>query len=105
MAVYNACVISTLLYGSESWTTYARHERRLNTFHLRCMRRILGISWQDKYPTLKSCLGRTSLACTHAKTAHVALTWARTRGDERIPKDILYEELGIEVEGHPSPLI
>jgi len=24
MAVHNACVISTLLYGSETWTTYAR---------------------------------------------------------------------------------
>ncbi|KAL1250633.1 hypothetical protein QQF64_018429 [Cirrhinus molitorella] len=32
MAVYNACVISILLYGSETWTTYARQERRLNTF-------------------------------------------------------------------------
>lgn len=50
MAVYNACIISTLLYGSESWTTYSRQERRLNTFHLRCLRRILGISWQDKSP-------------------------------------------------------
>ena len=48
MAVYNARVISTLLYGSEAWTTYAGHERRLNTFHLRSIRRILGICWQDK---------------------------------------------------------
>ena len=48
MAVYNACVISTLLYGSETWTTYARQERRLNTFHMRSLRRILAISWQDK---------------------------------------------------------
>ena len=48
MAVYNACVVSTLLYGSETWTTYARQERRLNSFHLRSLRRILGISWQDK---------------------------------------------------------
>ena len=32
MAVYNACVISTLLYGSETWTSYAGQERRLNTF-------------------------------------------------------------------------
>ena len=48
MAVYNACVISTLLCGSEPWTTYAGHERRLNTFHLKSIRRILGISWQDK---------------------------------------------------------
>ena len=48
MAVYNACVISTLMYGSETWTTYAGQERRLNTFHLRSIRRILGICWQDK---------------------------------------------------------
>ncbi len=48
MAVYNACAISTLLYGSETWTTYAGQERRLNTFHLRSIRRIMGISWQDK---------------------------------------------------------
>ena len=33
--VYQACVLSTLLYGSESWTLYTRQERRLNTFHLR----------------------------------------------------------------------
>ena len=48
MAVYNACVISTLLYGSVVWTTYAGQERRLNTFHLRSIRRILGIFWRDK---------------------------------------------------------
>ena len=48
MAMYNVCAISTLLYGSESWTTYARQESRLNTFHLRSLRRILGISWQDQ---------------------------------------------------------
>ena len=48
MEVYNACVISTLLYGSETWTTYAGQERGLNTLHLRSIRRILGISWQDK---------------------------------------------------------
>ena len=34
MAVYNACVISTLLYSSETWTTFARQERRLSTFYI-----------------------------------------------------------------------
>ena len=48
LAVYNACVISTLLYGSEPWTTYAGQESRFNTFHLRSIRRILGISCLDK---------------------------------------------------------
>ena len=46
--VYKACVISTLLYGSESWTMRARQEKRLNVFHMCCLRRILGITWQDK---------------------------------------------------------
>ena len=54
MAVYNACVISILLYGSETWTTYARQERRLNTFHMISLRRILGISWQDKVPNTEA---------------------------------------------------
>ena len=48
MVVYNACVVSKLLYGSETWTTYATQEKRLNSFHLRRILRILGISWQDR---------------------------------------------------------
>ena len=52
--VYQACVLSTLLYGSESWTLYTRQERRLNAFHLRCLRRILGISWQDHISNTRS---------------------------------------------------
>jgi len=29
-----------LIYGSETWTSYARQESKLNAFHLRCLRRI-----------------------------------------------------------------
>ena len=50
MKVYQACVLSTLLYGSESWTLYSHQECRLNSFHLRCLRRILGITWLDRVP-------------------------------------------------------
>ena len=36
MVVYNACVVSTLMYGSETGTTYAKQERKkVNSFHLR----------------------------------------------------------------------
>ena len=49
MAVYNACVISTRLYDSETWTICARQERRrITTFHMRSIRRILGISRKDR---------------------------------------------------------
>ena len=42
--VYQACVHSTLLYSSEAWTTYTRQAKKLSSFHLRCLRRILDIS-------------------------------------------------------------
>ncbi|XP_047500203.1 uncharacterized protein LOC125046469 [Penaeus chinensis] len=44
MLVYSACILSTLLYGSETWTPYARQEERLQIFHLRNLRFILGIN-------------------------------------------------------------
>ena len=48
IAVYRACVLNTLLYGSESWTTYAGQEKRLNTFHMRCLECLRRIHWSDK---------------------------------------------------------
>ncbi|XP_047490986.1 uncharacterized protein LOC125040474 [Penaeus chinensis] len=46
MSVYSACILSTLLYGSETWTPYARQEERLQIFHLRNLRFILGIKYE-----------------------------------------------------------
>ena len=48
MSVYSACILSTLLYGSETWTPYARQEERLQIFHLRNLRFILGIKWEER---------------------------------------------------------
>ena len=50
LKVYLACVTNILLYGSKTWTPYTRQEAKLNSFHLRCLRRILGITWQDRIP-------------------------------------------------------
>ena len=50
MVVYNVCAVSTLMYGSETWTTYARQEERLNSFYQRRIRCILSISWQARVP-------------------------------------------------------
>ena len=47
LQVYQACVISTLLCGSKSWTTHARQENCLESCHLRCLHCILDIPWQD----------------------------------------------------------
>ena len=99
------CVTSTLLYGSETWTTYAGQERRLNTFHLRIIRRILGISWQDKV-TNTDVLSRAGLPSMYTLLRQRRLLWlchVCRMEDGRTPKDILYGELalGRRSTGHP----
>ena len=58
--VYCACVCSALLYGSETWTLSSLQEKKINTFHLGCLRRIHKIRWQQKI-TNEEVLRRTGL--------------------------------------------
>ncbi|BHF57806.1 hypothetical protein SprV_0100075200 [Sparganum proliferum] len=44
LKMYKAVILSTLLYGAKTWTVYARQARRLNHFHLSCLRRILRLN-------------------------------------------------------------
>ena len=93
--VYQACVLSTLLYGRETWTLYSHQERRLNTFHLRCLRRILGITWQDRVPN-KDVLAQAGVPSMFALLSQRRLRWlghVSRMDDGRIPKVLLYGEL------------
>ena len=47
--VYQTCVLSVLLYGSECWTLLRRHLNRLNAFHHHCIRSILGITRKQQW--------------------------------------------------------
>ena len=47
MKVYQACVLSTLLYGSETWPTYSVQERRLNSVFQCHLRTIMNVTWKD----------------------------------------------------------
>ena len=46
-------MLSSLLYCSETWTTYTRNIKRLNSFHMRCLQKLLKIKWQDKIPDIE----------------------------------------------------
>ena len=48
LKVYKAVVLPTLLYACETWTIYQRHAKRLNHFHLSCLRKLLNIKWQEQ---------------------------------------------------------
>ena len=106
LRIYQACVLSTLLYGSETWTTYARHERKLNGFHMRCLRRILRIRWQEQVPDTEV-LERANTHSLHATLSEKRLRWlghVRRMDAGRIPRDLLYGELaeGQRKTGRPK---
>ena len=48
--IYQTSVLSTLLYGSETWALYAGQEKRLNSFHMKCLRNISKVKGQDRIP-------------------------------------------------------
>ena len=100
--VYKACVISTLPYGSESWTICAHQEKRLNVFHMRCLRRILGITWQDRV-TNKVVLEKAEIPSLFNLLKQRRRHVTRMK-DGRIPKDLLYVELatGKRPTGRPQ---
>ncbi|XP_033099909.1 uncharacterized protein LOC117103460 [Anneissia japonica] len=105
--VYKACVLSILLYASETWTTYAWQERKLNTFHMRNLRRILGIKWQDKISN-KEVLERAELCDIYTLLTYKRLRWfghTIRMESHRIPKQLLYGELAEGKRSRGRPLL
>ena len=103
--VYGACVISVLTYACETWTLYAHQERRLNSFHLRCLRRILDISWEQHIPDTEV-LRRAGTLSMHAILQQRRLRWlghVHRMAPNRLPRAILYGELeqGTRLPGRP----
>ena len=93
--MYMKRVISTLLYGSESWTMHAHQEKMLNVFHMRCLRRILGITWQDRV-TNKVVLEKADIPSLYTLLKQRRMRWlghVTRMKDGLIPKDLLYGEL------------
>nr|VZI21235.1 unnamed protein product [Spirometra erinaceieuropaei] len=50
LKIHEAVILSTLLYGAETWTAYKKQARSLNRYQLSCFRRILKLRWQDRIP-------------------------------------------------------
>ena len=95
ISVYRAVVLTTLLYGSESWVTYRHHLRLLERFHQRCLRSILNIHWSD-YITNVEVLQQAGITSVEAMVMKTQIRWAghvSRMEDHRLPKIVLYGEL------------
>ncbi|BHF76209.1 hypothetical protein SprV_0501930700 [Sparganum proliferum] len=95
LKMYKAVILPTLLYGAETWTAYARQARRLNHFHLSCLRRILRLNWQDRIPDTDG-LERTGISSIYTMLRQMQLRWSGhlvRMDDERLPKRLFYGDV------------
>ena len=106
ISVYRSVVTSTLLYGAEAWTLYRGHIRKLDQYHMRCLRSIAGIRWQDKVPNTEV-LDRCQISGIEAILLHTQLRWAghlRRMPDNRLPKAVFYGQLASGERSRGRPL-
>nr|VZI32971.1 unnamed protein product [Spirometra erinaceieuropaei] len=95
LKMYKAVILPTLLYGAETLMVYAKQARRLNHFHLSCLRRIRMLKWQDRILDT-DVLERTGILSIYAILRQIQLRWSGhlvRMDDERLPKRLFYGDV------------
>ena len=98
---YNVVVISTILYGCETWVPYRRHVRLLESFHIRRLQLILGLRWWPKV-THSEIRSRAGIPTIESMLLHRPLRWLGhviRMPHSRLPHCVLYGQLKL---GHRS---
>ena len=103
--VYEACVLSILLYGAESWATYRPQESKLSAFHTFNLRFILGKTWEDRM-TNEEVFKITGSGPLSSRLKFFRLRWAghvNRMPCDRIPRLLLHGVLeeGTRQTGRP----
>ena len=96
LKIYKSTVLPTLLYVSETWAIRKIEERRLESFHHRCLRKILKIRWQDKV-TNNKVRSRAEVQTVTSMMDKRRVKWFEhvRMNDERLPKESLeYKPVG-----------
>ena len=98
-------------YTKHFWTVYVRHERQLQLFHMRCLRQILRVKWQDCIPDTEilqrshsRAIGSMLMDSQLRWAGHVARMPDYRLPDYRLPKRVFFGELchGQRSRGRPK---
>lgn len=95
LKIYETTVLSTLLYSSECWTLLEDHAKRLNYFHIKCLKTILKITWRDFIPN-EEVLKRAQILSADNLIRTRRLRWAghvSRMSAGRVPLEIAFSEL------------
>ena len=95
IVVYNAVIISTILYGCLTWDQYRRHIRLLDSFHISRIQLIHGLRWWHNV-THFEIRSRAGLLSIKSTLLHQNLCWIShiiRMPDSRLPHLVLYGQL------------
>ena len=95
--VYQTCVLSVLLYGAGCWTPLRQHLRRLDGFHHRCIRIVLGITseqqWKQRITSAATRQQWGDVQPVSLKVVRRRMEWLghlARMSDDRMPKKVLF---------------
>jgi len=103
--VYRAVVLSSLLYGAETWTVYRSQVQKLHAYMMRHLRQIMGIVWQDKI-TNAEVLQRADLPSMEDILIVKGLRWlghVHRMDKDRLPRQLLYSQLSMGKRNQGRP--
>ena len=107
LMVYEAVIISTLLYGCETWTLYRRDLKKLERFHQQKLRSLMNIRWQDRV-TNSEVLTRAGSRSIESIIMRHRLRWSghvSRMSEMRLPRQILFSELASGGRSSGRPLL
>ena len=102
--VWKSIVLSSS-QPSEWWTLYRKHIKQLEQFHMRCLRKIAGIRWQDRVSNTRV-LEMCGISGMESFLLQSQFRWVGhivRMPDFRIPKQAFFGQLasGCRLQGGP----
>ena len=95
LKVYRVVVLTALLYSIETMTLHRRHIKKLTSFQLQHLRKLMNIKWEDRVPNTEV-LRRAQMPSVESMVLSAQLRWAGhvvRMEDFKLPKILLYGEL------------
>ena len=95
LGIYRAAVLPVLLYGAEVWVLSVKESTRLEVFHRKCLRVILGITKRDHWRN-ERVLEETGMCDVGELVTRSRLRWLGhvvRMGEDRLPPQMLYGSL------------
>ena len=88
----HAVILPSLMHAYKTWKVYSCHTNKLNSFHMRSLRKLLHIKWQDRNPDIEV-FQRTNMVSMHAMLKGPSWDGKLCGSDEHLPKRLFYGEL------------